>query len=102
MIKKIIGMFILIIISNSLFATAIIKPGAEQLNAYLPLLKNKRVAVFANHSSFIGNESLVDVLLNKQVHVIKIFAPEHGFRGEEDDRIKDSVDYKTGLPIISL
>lgn len=93
--------FLFLLFSQTLFALPI-KPGAEQLDSYLPLLKNKRVAVFANHSSLIGNESLVDVLLKKNIHVVKIFAPEHGFRGEVDKRIKDSIDIKTGLPIISL
>lgn len=102
MTKKIIGMLLFILFTSNLHATLLIKPGANQLNTYLPLLKNKRVAVFANHSSFIGKESLVDVLLKKQIHVVKIFAPEHGFRGEVDSRISDSVDQKTNLPIISL
>jgi len=102
MIKKIKGILLILLFSNILHATEIIKPGAEQLDAYLPLLKNKRVAVFANHSSLIGKESLIDVLLKKKIHVVKIFAPEHGFRGEVDSRINDSVDTRTGLLIISL
>lgn len=102
MTKKLIGILIVILFSCNLSATTLIKPGAEQLNAYLPLLKNQRVAIFANHSSLIGNESIVDVLLRNQIHIVKIFAPEHGFRGKMDNRIGDSVDHQTGLPIISL
>src|SRR5579872_741429 len=102
MIKKIFGIFLLLFFYNAFAATPLIKPGAEQIDAYLPLLKNKRVAIFANHSSLIGKELLVDVLLKKQIHIVKIFAPEHGFRGDLDNKISNSVDTKTGLPIISL
>ncbi len=99
--KNFIFLFLLVFFSQTLFALTI-QPGAEQLDQYLPLLKNKRVAVFANHSSLIGHQSLVDVLLKKNIHVVKIFAPEHGFRGEMDKRVSDSIDSQTGLPIISL
>jgi len=104
MMQKIIGMFVLLLFffSSAWSATPAIQPGAEQLDSYLPLLKNKRIAVFANHSSLIGNASLVDVLLDHHIHVVKIFAPEHGFRGNQDERITDTVDEKTGLPIVSL
>jgi uncharacterized protein YbbC (DUF1343 family) len=78
--------------------------GAERLGLYLPLLKNKRVAIVVNQTSVIGDQSIVDVLLEENVVVKKIFAPEHGFRGTADAgaHIDDSKDSKTGLPIISL
>ncbi len=81
-----------------------IKMGAEQLEAYLPLLKDKKVALLVNQTSMIGEESIVDVLLSKGVAVQSIFAPEHGFRGTADAgaHIKNGKDSKTGLPIISL
>lgn len=91
-----------------------IKPiviGANQTEKYLPLLKNKRIAVVANQTSVIfKNEQqsqythLVDSLLSLQVNISKVFAPEHGFRGTADagELIKDGRDSKTGLPIISL
>ncbi len=101
-LKKYFFLILFLFFSNTWAVTFVIKPGAEQLNDYLPLLKDKRVGVFANHSSRIGKESLVDVLLRKKIHVVKIFAPEHGFRGEVDARISDGVDSKTHLPIISL
>src|SRR4028119_338851 len=56
--------------------------GAEQMNAYLPALKGKRVAMVVNHTSMVGNTHLVDTLLSGGIAVKKIFAPEHGFRGE--------------------
>lgn len=78
--------------------------GADRTEVYFPLLKNKNVAVFANQTSVIGNMHLVDSLLHADVHVKKIFSPEHGFRGKADagEDVASSKDGKTGLPIISL
>ena len=79
-------------------------PGAERTEVYLPLLKGKRVAVFANPTSMIGNTHLVDSLLKRGVNVVKIFGPEHGFRGDADagEHVSDVADKHTGLPVISL
>ncbi|MCO5259020.1 MAG: DUF1343 domain-containing protein [Crocinitomicaceae bacterium] len=79
-------------------------PGAYQLDDYLAKLANKRVAVVANQASFIKNTHLVDTLLSQDVAVVKVFSPEHGFRGSEDAgaTVNDDIDKKTGLPIISL
>ena len=81
-----------------------ITPAAERSVAYLPLLKNKNIALVVNHSSRVGNVHLVDFLLKHGIKVKKIFAPEHGFRGTADAgaHIKNSRDRKTGLPIVSL
>ncbi len=78
--------------------------GAERTEVYFPLLKNKSVAVFANQTSVIGNTHLVDSLLASDIKVVKIFGPEHGFRGDADagETVKDARDSKTGIPIISL
>ncbi|MRT18023.1 DUF1343 domain-containing protein [Vitellibacter sp. q18] len=80
--------------------------GAEQFSRYAPLLKNKKVAVVANQTSFLQNEKqhLVDFLLAKKIAVKRVFAPEHGFRGTADagELVKDGVDSKTGVPLISL
>jgi uncharacterized protein YbbC (DUF1343 family) len=78
--------------------------GAEQMNRYLPMLKGKKVAVVVNQSSLVYGEHLVDVLLRKKVKIVKIFAPEHGFRGNGDagEHLKNKKDRATGLPIISL
>jgi uncharacterized protein YbbC (DUF1343 family) len=79
-------------------------PGAYQTELYIPLLQNKRVAVIGNQTSLIGNTHLVDSLLSRSVKVVKVFSPEHGFRGEGDAgaKINDDIDLKTGLPVISL
>ncbi len=78
--------------------------GADQFEKYLPLLKNKKVALLVNQTSITKEGHLVDVLLQKGVEVSQIFAPEHGFRGKADagEQVKDGKDIKTGLPIISL
>ncbi len=81
-----------------------IVPAAERMAAYLPLLKNKKVAVFANATSLVHKTHLVDTLLKSGINVVKIFGPEHGFRGDADagEEIGNTTDKKTGIPIISL
>lgn len=86
-------------ISNELLLT-----GAQQTSEYLPILKGKKVGIVANQTTTIGAVHLVDTLVSLGVEVIKVFGPEHGFRGaaaagEHVDNDKDS---KTGLPIVSL
>ncbi len=78
--------------------------GAERMETYLPLLLGKRVAVFANQTSTVANAHLVDTLVKRGVIVIKIFGPEHGFRGTADagEHVVDGIDKKSGLPVISL
>jgi uncharacterized protein YbbC (DUF1343 family) len=78
--------------------------GAQQTEKYLPLLKGKRVAVLTNISGTIGKTSIVDTLLSLKIKVVKVFGPEHGFRGntEAGDKVANDKDIKTGLPIISL
>ena len=83
---------------------AIIRPAAERMEVYLPLIKGKSVAVFANQTSTVGQAHLVDTLLKRGIHIRKIFAPEHGFRGISDagERVGDFKDPQTGIQIISL
>jgi uncharacterized protein YbbC (DUF1343 family) len=79
-------------------------PGAERLELYLPLLKGKSVAVFANQTSVVKNTSLVDTLLSRGINIVKIFGPEHGFRGDAEagEEFGNTADKKTGIPIVSL
>ncbi len=81
-----------------------IKTGAEQTEKYLPLLKGKRIGIVANQSSVIGKTLLVDSLKSLGLSVVKIFGPEHGFRGNASAgaEVSDSTDSKTGIPVISL
>lgn len=78
--------------------------GAERTQEYFPILKDKRIAIVANHTSRIGNEHLADSLLGAGFDIKLVFAPEHGFRGTADagEYINNSIDKKSGLPIISL
>ena len=88
----------------------VIKTGAERTDLYVKLLKGKKVAVVGNQTSIIENKEksefihIVDSLISLGINVQKVFAPEHGFRGEADaaELVKDGKDTKTGLPIISL
>ncbi|PWL38093.1 DUF1343 domain-containing protein [Flagellimonas aquimarina] len=85
-----------------------ISVAANRTEEYLPLLKNKVIGVVANQTSVVfkenGHTHLVDSLISLKVGVKKVFAPEHGFRGKADagELVKDGLDTKTGLPIISL
>jgi len=83
--------------------------GANRTSEYLPLLNGKRVGIVANQTSVIYKEDisythLVDSLLTLNVDIKKVFSPEHGFRGNVDagEHVKDGIDTKTRLPIISL
>lgn len=81
-----------------------IKTGAEQTDKYLPLLKGKRVAILANPTSIIGETHLVDSLKRLGVNIVKVFGPEHGFRGNASagTEVTDEIDTATGIPVISL
>ena len=83
--------------------------GAQQTERYLNLLKDKQIAIVSNPTSVIFNKErkaihLVDTLQSHGINIKKVFAPEHGFRGTADagEVIKDGIDIKSGLPIISL
>lgn len=91
-------------IAANKMATSNIKTGAENMDEYLPMLKGRRVAVFANQTSVVGDKHLVDVLLKANVDIKKIFSPEHGFRGDADagEHVGNTIDKATKLPIISL
>ena len=78
--------------------------GAEQWPQVLAATAGKRVACVVNHTSLSGGQHLVDRLLASGVEVVRVFAPEHGFRGDASDgeKIADTKDPRTGLPIASL
>lgn len=78
--------------------------GAEQMDKLLPLLEGKRIALVVNQTSQIGNTHLLDTLLASNMQVKKIFAPEHGFRGNADagETILNGKDVQTGVPITSI
>lgn len=81
-----------------------LRPAAWETTDYLPQLSGKRIALLVNQTSTIGDTHLVDSLQSMGLKLVKIFAPEHGFRGAADAgaSIKDGVDQQSGLPIKSL
>ena len=78
--------------------------GADQTEKYVNYLNNKRVAVLANPTTSIGKKHLVDSLILRGVNIVKVFGPEHGFRGNASNgaEIADEKDRVTGIKIISL
>jgi uncharacterized protein YbbC (DUF1343 family) len=81
-----------------------LKTGAEQPENYIYLLQNRKVGLVVNHTSLVGEVHLIDFLREQNIEVVKIFSPEHGFRGDASagELIKDGVDSKTGVPVVSL
>ena len=79
--------------------------GAQDTATYMPLLRDRRVAVLANHTAMYDSENhIVDVMHREGINVVGIFAPEHGFRGavEAGVKVENGTDSKTGIPILSL
>lgn len=78
--------------------------GADQTEKYLPYLKGKRVGILANQTTIIGRRHLVDSLASIGINIVKVFGPEHGFRGNASNgtHVADEKDSATGIRIISL
>ncbi|WP_285011378.1 exo-beta-N-acetylmuramidase NamZ family protein [Pedobacter faecalis] len=81
-----------------------LRTGAEQTQVYVPLLKGKRVGMVVNQTSVIGGQTTVDSLRALGLNIVKIFGPEHGFRGNTSAglSVKDEIDQKTGIKVVSL
>jgi uncharacterized protein YbbC (DUF1343 family) len=97
-------LFILMILPLQLLVKAQPQTGAEQMNEYLPLLKGRRVAILTNYTALVNGTNVVDTLVKRGVHIVKIFSPEHGFRGDADAgaTVGNQVDPQTGIAIVSL
>ena len=81
------------------------KTAADRAELYLPLLKNKTIAIVTNQTGLLKDKTfLVDFLVKNNIKIKTIFAPEHGFRGDADagEHVKNGIDQKTGIPIVSL
>jgi uncharacterized protein YbbC (DUF1343 family) len=78
--------------------------GAERTDSYFPFLQGKKIGLIVNQTSMIGSVHLVDSLMRAGISLKRVFAPEHGFRGDADagEKIYDTKDPITGLEIISL
>ena len=82
-----------------------IVPGAAQWESYIKILGKENIGVVAHQASLVNHKThLIDTLLSLGVNISKVFAPEHGFRGDADagESVADQKDLKTGLPILSL
>ena len=84
-----------------------VKSGADRPDLYLPIIGSHRIALVANHTSVVGERHLVDSLLGSGIskeQIVKVFAPEHGFRGDRAAGVKveDGTDPFTGIPVVSL
>lgn len=81
-----------------------LKLGSERMYLYLDSLRGKRVAIVGNQTSMIGKTHLVDTLLSLGIDIKKVFAPEHGFRGDADagEKVYSGIDMRTGIPLVSL
>jgi uncharacterized protein YbbC (DUF1343 family) len=100
----IISTFAQTVISDAKNQKTNIVTGAEQTEKYIPYLKNKKVAVLANPTTIISKKHLVDSLILKGINIVKVFGPEHGFRGNASNgaEVSDEKDPTTGIKIISL
>ena len=83
---------------------SVIRCGADRTEVYLPLLHGKNIVLVANPTSRVGKVHLLDTLIHSDISVKRVFAPEHGFRGEGEAgaKIQDNLDPVTGIPVVSL
>ena len=89
--------------AQSFYDTSIVV-GAARLEQYVPLLKGKKLALAVNHTSQVKGQHLVDILRAQHLDIVKIFAPEHGFRGTAGagELIASGKDASTGIEVVSL
>lgn len=99
-----LSFFILFLWIYSNVHSQAILSGAEQLDKYIHKLEGKRVAIACNSSSMVADSHLVDILIARKINIVKIFAPEHGYRSDADAgaHIASGIDAKTGISILSL
>jgi uncharacterized protein YbbC (DUF1343 family) len=106
LVKKSLLPFLIFLITGCACTGQSTKPvtGAERLDVLLPMLAGKKVGMLVNHTATVGGAHLADTLIRRGIAVRKIYSPEHGFRGTADagEHVKDGVDPRTGVPVISL
>lgn len=97
-------------IPKETFKKSEIVVAASRFSQYVPYLAQKRVGLIANQGSVVYNSNnqklvhLVDTLLSLKVNIVKVFSPEHGFRGTADagELVQDEIDVQSGLKLVSL
>ncbi|REE02067.1 exo-beta-N-acetylmuramidase NamZ family protein [Marinoscillum furvescens] len=95
--------FLLLIIGcNSQKPTNQLLTGADQMDRYLPQLKDRQVGLFVNHTSLIGETHLTDSLLALGVNIKRVFSPEHGFKGNKPDGEKIDNEQSDKFELASL
>lgn len=101
---RVYGIILCLCIMNLFAQAQPIVTGAERMDQYLPLLQHKRVALLVNQTSIVGHTHLVDTLLKRGIQIVKIFSPEHGFRGQASagQHVGNTIDSATGIAVISL
>lgn len=92
------------LLAAPIIALAAVRVGAERTSEYIPLTYNKKVGLAANHTSLAGGVHLLDTLRSQGVNVLRVYAPEHGFRGtsEAGASVAGYVDKKSGVEITSI
>lgn len=93
-----------LLLSVGACADSALRTGAEQPERYLPLLEDRKVGLVVNQTSRVGERHLIDFLRERDLDIERIFALEHGIRGDVENggRVDDGVDGPSGLPIVSL
>jgi uncharacterized protein YbbC (DUF1343 family) len=102
--KKLLLFLLILLIRLPVMGQEALQAGALRMDLYSGMLLDKRIALVANHTSLLGPVHLLDTLLSEGIRIVKVFSPEHGFRGDEDagEKVSASNDRKTGVPILSL
>jgi uncharacterized protein YbbC (DUF1343 family) len=100
----ILSLILFVCLSSSAQKSNRVITGAERIDVYLPKLTGKKVAIFANQTSMVGDIHLVDTLKKRGIDIRVIFGPEHGFRGTADagEKVGNYIDEGTGIPVVSL
>jgi uncharacterized protein YbbC (DUF1343 family) len=98
------GVIALFVFSKSFSQNTPVIVGAERPELYLTQLEGKKIALVVNQTSRAFNNHLVDFFRSNGINISEIFAPEHGFRGSEEEgkQFIDHIDSATGIRVISL
>lgn len=90
--------------NDAISSDTTVYPGIYQTEQYVNLLSEKKIGIVSNQTGMINGVHLVDTLLSLKQNIVKVFCPEHGLRGTADagQKVDNSIDEKSGLPIISL
>lgn len=87
-----------------ILTTKVPQLGIDRLHLFVDSLKGKRIAIVCNQTSMVKDVHLLDTLIALNLNVVKVFSPEHGFRGDisAGEKVSSSIDPKTGIPLVSL